>query len=179
MDYEIIAKVKAGEVEEFNLLIEKYYREIFKFVHNQFDDLETTKDIVQEIFMRIYANLNKYNKKKATFRTWIYRISNNYCINYMRNNKNHDVKGFNLDSLKLSEDCLRDLVIKEDAKYVIHIMKKNLSKRNYKMLILHFFSDLNQTEIAEVFNIAPKTVRNVVSISIKSIRAIVRSEYND
>ena len=176
VDYDIIKQILNGDKDLFNQLIDKYYYEIFKFTYNQMNDIEKTKDVVQEIFMRIYKKLNKYNPKKASFRTWIYRIASNYCINYHRDHQGDQHLVLDGDRISGSEDILANLIQKEDISYILDLMKKNLSQRNYKILILHFYSDLSQKDISETMNLAPKTVRNIVSESIQKIRALVGGE---
>ena len=176
MDYNVIKQILNGDKDQFNQLIDKYYYEIFKFTFNQVNDVEKTKDVVQEIFMRIYKNLKKYNPKKASFRTWIYRVANNYCINYHRDHRNDQHLVFDEEQISGSEDTLANLIQKEDVSYILDLMEKNLSQRNYQILILHFYSELSQKEIADTMNLAHKTVRNIVSESIKKIRALVGGE---
>lgn len=176
VDYNIIKQILNGDKDLFNQLIDKYYYEIFKFTYNQVNDVEKTKDVVQEIFMRIYKKLSKYNPKKASFRTWIYRIANNYCINYHRDHHKDQHLVLHGERISDSEDILNNLIKKEDVSYILDLMEKNLSQRNYKILILHFYSDLSQTDIGETMNLAPKTVRNIVSESIQKIRALVGGE---
>lgn len=179
VDYDIIKQVINGDKNAFDALIEKYYNEIFKFVYNQLNDIETAKNVVQEICMRIYVNLKKYNPNKASFRTWMYRVANNYCINYIRDNKKYNAVELDISTISDDTDIIKEIVITDDVSYVMSVMSNNLSKRNCKMLLLHFFSDLTQEEIAESLNLAPKTVRNIISESIGKIRDIVRRDNYD
>lgn len=176
VDYKIIKQVLNGDKDQFNQLIDKYYYELFKFTFNQVNDVEITKDIVQEIFMRIYKKLGKYNPQKATFRTWMYRVANHYCMNYIRDHLKVQHLILDQERLPASEDILEALIKREDVSYILDLMEHNLSPRNYKILILHFYSDLSQKEIAETMKLAPKTIRNIVSDSLKKIRMMVGGE---
>lgn len=179
MDYDIIKQVIQGNIDKFDILITKYYNEIFKFVYNQINHLENTKDVVQEIFMRIFDNLGKYNPEKSEFRTWIYRISANYCINYQRNLSKNFTVTLDETLINTSNDILKDLIANDDVTYVMSLMEQHLSKRNFKIMILHFFSDLDQKEIGSAVGLAHKTIRNIVSGSIAKIRDLIGGKYND
>lgn len=171
MDNILIANVLQGDKQAFNELIELYYNELFKFVYNQTSDIELTKDLTQEIFMRIYTKLHTFNSKKASFRTWMYRVSSNYLVNYFRKNK--------IETLELETDLmvatdevdpLTYALKQDDISYVIMIMSKVLNKKHQSIMMMHFFSYVSVDEIASILNIAPKTVRNVISLSIKKIK---------
>ena len=178
MDIDIIKKVLNGDINQFNSLINKYYNELFKYAYNQFEDVEETKDVLQEIFMRLYNNLNKYNPEKASFRTWMYRVATNYCINYRRKLK-FTIKDYDFSRVSSTEDIVENLIQHEQVDLAISIMKKNLSKKQYQIMILYFFSDLAHKDIADVMNLQPKTIRNIVSESVKKIKEIVRRDTHD
>ncbi len=171
MDNQIIQDILSGNTEKMSILIDKYYNELFVFVHNQVNNISTTEDLLQEIFMKIHQKLNKYNPEKASFRTWIYRVSLNHCLDYHRKKKIYTISDYNLDIIKSnSKDVLQEMITKDDVSQIITVMKRILNNKQYKVLILKFFSDLTIEEIASSMSITPKTIRNIVSLSIKIIK---------
>ncbi len=169
MDTDIIKRVLEGQTDEFNKLIEKYYNELFVFVFNNVNNIETTKDLLQEIFMRLYSKLTKYNPSKASFRTWMYKVASNYLYSYLRKNK-FIISDTDLTTIKSEEDIIECCFKKDDVSYVLSIMKKVLNQTHFQIVILHFFSDLTVSEIASTMNKAEKTVRNVITLSLQKIR---------
>ena len=169
MDDKIIKHILDGHPDDFGILIDKYYNELFVFVHNQTNDVEMTKDVLQEIFMRLYNNLSKYDSKKASYRTWMYRVSSNYVFSYLKKHKYY-IKNYDFNYVSTEEDVLESCIQEEDVKNVVSLMKKVLNPKHYQIMILHFFSELTIPEIAESLGVAEKTVRNTISLSIKKIR---------
>ena len=84
MDDKLIHDIIFLNKELFSEVMDKHYNEIFCYVHNQIHNMEDAKDITQDIFIKVYHNLKKYNSTKASFRTWIYRIAHNVVINYQK-----------------------------------------------------------------------------------------------
>ncbi len=170
VDELICQKVIKGEVQLFNQLIDKYYAELFRFVLRQTNDIEITKNLLQEIFMRIYNNLKKYRPEKASFRTWIYKVASNHTLNYFRKEKQYlPTIPFEF-AMASKEDILMDTCKREQIEYTLELMKKTLNAKNFQILLLHFFSHFSNQEIASTFGIAEKTVRNIISESIKKVR---------
>ena len=180
MDEKIIQAVLEGRKEEFNNIIERYYNELFVFVHNQVNNIETTKDLLQEIFMHLFTKLHKYDSNKASFRTWMYKVSSNYLINYFRKNKVQEViyEDFNMFADN-EKDILQEMIQKDDVSSILHIMKKILNKKHYQVMMLHFFSEVTVDEIADSLSIAPKTVRNIIALSIHKIKDFIGGETHE
>ncbi|WP_050632181.1 RNA polymerase sigma factor [Bacillus andreraoultii] len=76
--------VQNADKESANKLIEKYYREIYVFVFKQMLDEHLSLDFTQEIFIRMLQSIKHYDPSKSSFRTWLYRIATNHCIDYFR-----------------------------------------------------------------------------------------------
>ena len=169
MDEKIIAHILDGHPDDFGILVDKYYNELFVFIHNQTNDIEMTKDILQEICMRLYQNLSKYDSRKATYRTWMYRVASNYVFSYLKKQKYY-IKDYDFNFVSANEDIIQQCIQEDDVKQIISVMKKVLNAKHYQMMILHFFSDLSVLEIAETLHVSEKTVRNTISLSIKKTR---------
>ena len=65
-------------------LVERYYDEIYRFAHRQLGNKEDAMDLTQNIFLAAFRALPGYDRKKASFRTWLYRIAANKAIDLCR-----------------------------------------------------------------------------------------------
>lgn len=85
-DQEIIEYVKENK-ECYRMLIERYEEKLSRYVRRISGvPVESVEDIVQDVFMKVYVNLNSYDPEKS-FSSWIYRIAHNETINFWRKNK--------------------------------------------------------------------------------------------
>lgn len=85
-DYEIIQKCLSGRQEYFEELVTRYKKLIFSVVYNMINDKEEVSDISQEVFIRIYKALDRYNPEYK-FSTWSVRIATNLCLDIHRKKK--------------------------------------------------------------------------------------------
>ena len=65
-------------------LVERYYDEMYRFAYRQTGNKEDAKDLTQNIFLAVFRALPGYDRKKASFRTWLYRIAANKAIDLHR-----------------------------------------------------------------------------------------------
>jgi RNA polymerase sigma factor (sigma-70 family) len=82
-DRKIIQKVLLGETQYFAELIQRYESRIFKTCCRFVGNSQDAEDIAQEVFLTIYKNLGQY-KEYSKFSTWVYRITVNACLNFLR-----------------------------------------------------------------------------------------------
>jgi len=172
-DSRIIEKVLQGEKDFFGVLMKKYFKEIFKYVYNVTNSYDISEDITQEIFIKIYNELSKYNIKKASFRTWIYRIAGNYTINYVKSKsyRNNQKTTLYEDEFNNSEeDIVTDVIKDEKISEINNIAVSLLSPKHYQMFSLHYFSNLNVKEISESMNVPEKTIYKALKTSIEKIK---------
>ena len=65
-------------------LVERYYDEMYRFAYRQTGNREDAMDLTQNIFLAVFRALPGYDRKKASFRTWLYRIAANKAIDLRR-----------------------------------------------------------------------------------------------
>ena len=80
-DEEIILSYKAGNKEAFKILIERYTTPLYNFIA-RIGGRNDTSDIVQETFIKIWKNLNRFDEDKASFKTWIFTIARNTATDF-------------------------------------------------------------------------------------------------
>lgn len=75
---------KRGSRKAANQLIHAYYDEIYVFVYQQTGVKEDAMDLTQDIFIAVLHSLASFDPRKASFRTWLYRIATNKVIDARR-----------------------------------------------------------------------------------------------
>lgn len=82
-DDEIISSVKEGKVQNFEILINRYKKKIINFVFRMILDYDEAQNITQEVFLKIYKNIEKY-REKNNFQSFIYTVAKNMTLNYIK-----------------------------------------------------------------------------------------------
>src|SRR5499426_1107249 len=82
-DHLLIQRFLAGEEAAFERLVERYYQRIDRLAQQVVRHPMAAEDITQECFLRAYRGLARF-RGEASFYSWLYRITINLCLNYLR-----------------------------------------------------------------------------------------------
>ena len=163
----------------FEDVFKDYYESMLSFIVKQVNNIDDAQDLNQEIWMKIYKSLSKYDPRKSQIKTWIYKIANNHIINFWKGSylKSKSVYELDVSRLKSQEDILEEVIKDEDVRHILYLMKLTLSGKHVRVMNLYFFSSLSLNEISVVMKLKKKTVSNIVSRSISLIRKRLEEEY--
>lgn len=155
-------------------IITRYHRKIYKlclfYLNN---DRQEAEELVQDIFIKIMKKLKSF-KGEANIYTWIYRISVNTLINYIKRKKIVDfisfenIKNFKEepgDQSQIAMDPAEKLEEDESTRNKIDILKKCitlLSNREKTAFYLFYYDGLKQKEIAEIMKTSVSAVESLI-----------------
>jgi RNA polymerase sigma-70 factor, ECF subfamily len=86
----LVAAAKAGEVEAFETLVERYERKIFRLTMNITQNREDAEDAMQEAFLKAYEHLGEF-QGNSRFYTWLVRIAVNQALMKLRKRRPNQV----------------------------------------------------------------------------------------
>lgn len=173
-DEEIASLVQSGKIEFFDILIERYEAKIRRYSRKFLSDPEGINDVLQEIFIKTYTNIQSFDTKRK-FSSWIYRIAHNELVNALRKRR-PILPLFDLDVFlphHLHDDTLRKNIDKQDIKELIDKCLGRLEVKYKEPLILYYFEELSYQEIADILQIPVSTV----GIRIKRAKEKVKTIY--
>ncbi len=83
-DGDVVAAFLGGEERAFQELVSRYQTRLLNFIYRTISDREKAEDLVQEVFIRVYRHIGRFDRSKK-FSTWIYTIASNLAKNELRN----------------------------------------------------------------------------------------------
>lgn len=137
----------------FRPIYEKYFKEIFLFVHRRVGDKQTSADITQQVFLKALTQLDKYKFRGVPFSAWLYRISLNECHDYFRKTRKlryvvvEDIQVEGLFEEMKSEEKSPDLLDR------LQEVLQKLSPPELELIELRYFETLPFRDIAEIYGI--------------------------
>ena len=171
-DREIITAIREGDTSAFKFLVRKYETRVFHHCLRMVGDREESTDLTQEVFLKVFRNIHKYEHGYA-FYTWLYRITVNCCIDYFRNAK-RKIKKISLSQLDNwdQSDNAREQDI-PDERYgpevnlmnselrgVLNSAVSKLSENLRSTIILKEIEGFSYAEIAEISECSIGTVKS-------------------
>lgn len=159
-DLELVEEILKGNMDAFNIIVNKYELSIFKFVYNMVRSREAAEDITQEVFITIYNKLYLYNKAYK-FSNWVFQVARNKSIDYVRKYKRvyeSSIEEYeNLSSYKneIEDTAMYDELISTIVKFI-----NTLSQEDKQILYLRYNNEeLTFKDISEVLNLTESTVK--------------------
>lgn len=170
MDYsdrQLVTNYLAGDEKSLEVLIKRYLKPIYSFVYRYVGNGQEAEDITQEVFVKIWRNLKKFDQNK-NFKTWIFSIAKNTSINWLRKKKAipfsnfENEEGENMLAETLADPAPLPNEILEQAG-IAKILNVAINKLNpkYRMVLFLYYNDhFTFREIAEILDEPINTIKS-------------------
>jgi len=172
-DEEIVALIQAGDIDFFETLIYRYEKKMRRYARKFISDDEEIRDIIQEIFIKSYVNIQSFDPKRK-FSSWLYRIAHNELVNAFKKKKRNILPLFELDTFlphSLQDNSLSQNIDRQDIRKMIDKCLDQLELKYREPIILYYLENLSYKEIAEIMRIPISTV----GIRIRRAKEIMKS----
>ncbi len=163
-DNQLVSQIKAGKVEAFKKLVDRYQDYVFTVCYRILGNREDAEEVAQDSFVKVYKGLSNF-QGQAKFTTWMYRIAMNTAISYRRKKK------ITLESLedfkKFDQGEIRDMAEyqKLEQKKYLQIALNTLLPDDVSVLTLFYLKELSLEEMSDI------TGTNVSTLKVKLFRA--------
>lgn len=102
-DGDVVSSFLAGEERAFEELVDRYQGRLLNFVYRTIGDRDRAEDLVQEVFIRVYRHIARFDRSKK-FSTWIYTIASNLAKNELRNRSRNPLVLFQTIKAKFEDE---------------------------------------------------------------------------
>jgi RNA polymerase sigma-70 factor (ECF subfamily) len=161
-----VLQAQQGNDEAFARLVEAYQTHVYNLCYRMLGEPEAAEDAAQETFLRAYQNLHRYDQNRS-FATWLLSIGAHYCIDRLRRRKlsvfsmdeeNEDGTTFEIRDAA-SPDPEAESVKREDRDR-LHILLKDLDETDRAAIVLRYWYDYSEIEIAESLKLTVSAVKS-------------------
>ncbi len=160
-DEQIALLVQNGDKNAFGVLIERYEAKMKRYAFRFFREKEEITDLVQDVFIKVYVNLQSFDVNQK-FNSWIYRIAHNEYVNKIAWKSIRKLVPLDSDELiplaiSAPENVMRDAIEKNEKE----VMEKYLSELDEKYrtpIIMFYYEDMSYDEISDILQIPSNTV---------------------
>ena len=171
---ELLDGLQAHDEQAFGFLYDHYSKALLSIILQIIPQPELAEDVLQEVFVKIWQNINSYDATKGRLYTWMLNITRNHSIDKTRS------KDFNYRSktTELSENVYNNQP-GLDAKIDDVGFKKtlgNLPEENRKLLELAYYQGYTQEEISKMLHIPLGTVKTRLRATIIQLRKILSTQ---
>lgn len=162
-------RIQAGDVQSFEALINIFKSRIISYCVRMLNDHYVAEDLTQEIFLKVYRNMNDYDWQKASLSTWIYSITRNTCLNYLRDKGKHQHQVMNAGFPEACVEAEDPYLFLEDKLCLVQALN-TLTPEDRELVIMKDYLDLKYREIGQILQLPTGTVKS----RLHGIRARLR-----
>lgn len=180
-----VSQAQQGDDEAFTRLVETYQTPVFNLCYRMLGEPELAEDAAQETFLRAYQHLHRYDEKRP-FATWLLSIAAHYCIDKLRRRK------FSMFSMDAEDDDGNTFElpdpnspnpegesIKGQTQERVHAMLKDLDSKDRAAIIMRYWYDYSEKEIAESLRLSVSAVKSRMHRARKEMAGLWQDQEND
>jgi RNA polymerase sigma-70 factor (ECF subfamily) len=170
---EIIRRCQQGDRQAFDELLGKYEKLIYNLTYRYFGNHDDASDVGQEAMVRVFRKIGDFNGN-SSFKTWLYRVVSNLCLDEIRRRKQHltsldEIKEQGFEPVATDPSPGEAVESMERASMVQEVLGL-LSEEHRAILILKDIEGLDYNEIAVVLGCNIGTVKSRLSRARDSFR---------
>ena len=164
---EWLEKARQNDINAWEKLVKEYESMVYHIAYRMMQNEQEAKDISQEIFIKVYRNLPKFDGKSA-FSTWLYRIAVNTCIDTLRKNKTKQTVSWEQYTEQNKNETAtyqtpENVYLQREKQNDIMETLQNLSPEHKAIILMRDMQDMTYGEIAECLSVSLGTVKSRIA----------------
>lgn len=170
----LIAHCLSGDQNGYTQLYNSFAPAMYRLCYSLLLNQQDAEDVMQDVFVYAFKNLQRYDSQKAAFKTWLCTIAVSRCRNMYRRKRFLLVDWSQLLHLQFPaprSEMPEHALTHKDAAHVIHAALAELSPRLREAVVLRYGHGLTYREIADIMNCPPKTAESRVRLAHEQLRS--------
>ncbi len=165
-DIQLVKKYLEGDTEIFKIIVARHLKPIYNFVYRLSGQPEEAQDITQDVFIKIWKNLKKFDPTQS-FKTWIFTIARNTTIDWLRKKRYFVFSDFDKEDNDSFESSLPDntplpdeLFQRKESAAELEKILSTTPLQHRTIILLHHIDELTFEEIATILRKPMNTVKS-------------------
>lgn len=176
-DAELIFQIANGEPQAIVKIVDKYLSRITAHAFRLLGNSEDAEEVAQEVFLRIWKQVQKWEYGQAKFGTWIYRVTINLCFD--RNRKHREVVMAEPPDMLDERPIASDVLEAGEKTKVVQLALETLPDRQRAALSLCYFDDLSNKEAAAILDISVDALESLLARGRRGLKKILADQRDE
>ncbi len=165
--------VLSRNTEYYTLLYNRYFTVLSKYLYWLCGDMEKSKDIAQNIFVKLYTRPELFDQS-GNFKVWLFSIAKNNWKNDLRSSSSQLKLRNSLAQLTPHKEDLEEIELDQgNAKRKIENAMMKLSEKHREVITLKYSSNLSIQEMAEVLNCSSGTIKSRLFYALTKMKKLM------
>ena len=148
---QLVGQATGGDLDAFEELIRRLQRRVYGFAYHHLRDRDEANDLAQEIFVKLYRNLARFDPERP-FEPWFWKLAANATINYRR-------KRVPLPAEPMEEMAAPDIASQGHDPALVQALAQ-LDPAYRLPILLHYYADLSLEQVSQSLNMSLPAVKS-------------------
>ena len=163
----LIARSSEGDADAFGKLYDRFQPEILRYLVHRVRDRETAEDLAQQVFLKAWQAIPRYEQRGLPFKAWLYRMAHNQMVDHFRTHRpTSDLEGVDVPQDAEAEQR----VLEAERNERLGAALERLSEDHRRVLVLRFLMEKPAREIGEIMGRKEVTVRGLQLRALRALR---------
>lgn len=175
----VIKEIKNGDSGSFKILYEKYQSKLFAYVYCKVSDKAEVEDIMQEVFAKVYKNIDLYDESKSSFYNFILTNAKQVISDYFRNNNNYEnrIEKIYLNSNVISDEDIAIIYDSIDGEYNLKSVLDKLPETQRMALNLVYIKNMSYKDAARIMKKSELSVKSLIFRAKRTLKKDIAEKY--
>ena len=159
-------------------MLDSYGRDVFAQIARLIPGVEDVEEVYQDVFVKVFRNIGKYDGEKSSLRTWVSRIAYNETISFLRKKptavisyEDHGIDAYALTDAEVEETFGRP---NAETVQLIRAALKHLPSDERAIITMFYYEEMSLKEIAYVTESIPTTIASKLSRTRRKLCRIIK-----
>jgi RNA polymerase sigma-70 factor (ECF subfamily) len=172
----LVEQAQNGISQSFGELYDIYLEPVYRYIFFRVSSQSVAEDITGEIFFKALNNLKKYKKRQnMPFAAWLFRIAKNMLVDHYRKQIHVEELSEEQTDEAVHADSTKQATGSLDKNRIVHALKE-LPEMQAQAIVLKYFSDRSNAEIAAVLEKSETAVRILQSRGLKKLKDLLETK---
>ena len=172
-EWELVVKVKAGDMTAYQTLLNHHLPSLSHYVARMTVNSADAEEIIQDVFLRFWQKAEQYNPQRAKLSTWLHQIAYNICVDFFRKNDKHNIQKHEI--ITASKDSPQQTFESKQASEILKEAITALPENQRCALVLSHYQGLSNRETAEVLEISVDALESLLRRARKKLQSSLNS----
>ena len=172
-DIALIRRIAEKDSAALEELYDRFEKPMYHFAYRVVKDKMRAEEVIQELFMKIWNNSERYDSSQAKVSTWMFTMTRNIAIDHLRKKGRRPTEALTEERMAITADASQDTEQEVENKLTGETLKKGLQtlkSEQQQVVELIYFQGLTQQEVADHHKVPLGTVKSRVRLALKNLK---------
>ena len=175
-DIDLIGGLLKRDPKAQQTMLDRFGRDVFAQVVRLIPVVENAEEVYQDVFIKVFSNIGKFNSERSSLKTWLSRIAYNEAISFLRKKSTPMIFFEDYDGEALSDEEVDETFgqANKETVQLIRAALKHLPPEERALITMFYYEEMSLKDIAFVTESLPTTIASKLSRTRKKLCRIIK-----